>query len=97
MGQNDGRTPSQDAGPLSNVPPGHPCRTPTRTTPVQFVNVICDAGKRDAVKVARPVWRGQLEKGQRWHLASCLPYIYTMERDDDVLEYYNQGKRCCNF
>ncbi len=30
---------------------------------------------QDAAKVACPIWRGQLEKGQQWHLASCLPYI----------------------
>jgi hypothetical protein len=30
---------------------------------VKTANVIYDTGKPDAVKVARPVWRGVVEKG----------------------------------
>ncbi len=67
--QNDGR--------LSQVPPRHHSGTSNSTgskwsrvsakpkgmAQVKAANVIYDTGKPDAVKVARPVWRGVVGKG----------------------------------
>jgi len=44
------------------VSPGHPRGTPSEATYVKFANVICDAGKPDALKGACTVWRETNEK-----------------------------------
>ena len=77
MDEADDSAKAQNDGRLSQVPPRHHSRTPNPTgskwsriyakskgmAQVKAANVIYDTGKPDAVKVARPVWRGVVGKG----------------------------------
>src|SRR5260370_35701184 len=70
MGQNDGRPPTEDNGPLSNVSPGHYVwthnattkiadrllqRIPAEATRVEFMKLSYDAGEPCALKGASTV------------------------------------------
>src|SRR6266571_757515 len=78
MGENHGGTQTQNAGVMSHLPPRYHLWTPHAET-AEVTSRKHETGKRDALKGARPVWRGAVGKGSAM-TPSWLPTLQKSGR-----------------
>jgi hypothetical protein len=79
MGENHGGTQAQNAGVMSHLPLGYHLWTPYAET-AEVTSRKHETGKRDALKGARPVWRGAVGKGS----AMTPRWLPTLREPSDV-------------